>query len=132
MTRVVLIIYLSLSFICWDVLLLQNNFKRRRKFMSLFKSKNKLFKPDCVAKNCGYHDCKKCPVAVKNEGDDFQQRNDYQSAITKYEKAVSMESGYAVAWNNCAEAYEQARDHEQYLICHKKAVDLDPSIASSK
>jgi tetratricopeptide (TPR) repeat protein len=55
----------------------------------------------------------------------FQQLGQLQTAMHDYERALSLNPGYAEAHYNLADAYEEIPDYDRALREYKKAIDTD-------
>ncbi|KAL3695927.1 hypothetical protein R1sor_010003 [Riccia sorocarpa] len=49
-----------------------------------------------------------------------------EKAIAQYEKAVQLQPGYVIAWNNLADAYENQKEYLKALKAYEQALQLDP------
>jgi tetratricopeptide (TPR) repeat protein len=66
-----------------------------------------------------------------NQGVQYQQHGNLQTAMHNYERALSLNSGYAEAHYNLADAYEEIPDYDRALGEYKKAIDADVTFYSA-
>ena len=59
-------------------------------------------------------------------GIEVAQSGLWGEAIYRWERASSIDPGYAAAWNNLGIAYEQKGLFDQALEAYEKALDLEP------
>lgn len=52
-----------------------------------------------------------------------------EAAVKEYQKAVKLQPGYVVAWNNLGNALEKSRDLKGALKAYQEALTYDPSNA---
>ncbi|KAL2642652.1 hypothetical protein R1flu_010239 [Riccia fluitans] len=57
-----------------------------------------------------------------------------EKAIAQYEKAVQLQPGYVIAWNNLADAYENQKEFVKALKAYDQTLQLDPKnkVASAR
>jgi len=64
-------------------------------------------------------------VEINGKGEACFQDGDIDQAITCFEKAISLDSGYAVAYNNLGCVYMQANNYPTALEYLTKAYELE-------
>jgi len=63
--------------------------------------------------------------SYNNRGYQLQQQGQLQAAIEAYQRALSLNSGYAAAHYNLADAYEEIPNYEKALEEYQLAIDAD-------
>jgi tetratricopeptide (TPR) repeat protein len=60
-----------------------------------------------------------------NRGARLQQQAEIKAAIKAYDRALSLNSGYAEGHYNLADAYEEIPNYEKALEEYQRAIDAD-------
>jgi DNA-binding winged helix-turn-helix (wHTH) protein/Tfp pilus assembly protein PilF len=63
--------------------------------------------------------------ALNNRGFQLQRRGDINGAIEDYQRAIRLNSGYAEAHYNLADAYEEIPNYDKALDEYQRAIDAD-------
>jgi len=64
-------------------------------------------------------------IQINQQGESYFQDGEMDQAISCFEKAISIDPGYAEAYNNLACAYMQGNDYPTALEYITKAYELD-------
>lgn len=75
--------------------------------------------------NCP-NECSRCAIAIKTDGDVALSKNQLDSAIRLYKKAVFVEPKFAEAWVNLGNAYGMKSEYNNALSSFDKALAIDP------
>ena len=65
--------------------------------------------------------------ALLERGNEFRKKEDFDTAIYNYTKAIDKNPGYARAFSSRGNAYEQKKDHGSAIRDYTKAIELDPT-----
>ena len=66
-----------------------------------------------------------------NLGNTLKELEEYQKAMSSYEKAIQINPNYVDAHNNLGLAFYKLREFQKAISCHKKAIQLDPNNLNS-
>jgi tetratricopeptide (TPR) repeat protein len=69
------------------------------------------------------------PVALKKTGDEYARKEDYETAITYYQKAITLDRDYISAWNNLGYSFYKAGNTEYAKLCLEKVHSLKAAAA---
>jgi tetratricopeptide (TPR) repeat protein len=61
-----------------------------------------------------------------DDGLDYMQENDYESAILKFKKAIEIDPKFAFAWDNLGISYRKTNQYEQAIEAYKKSLEINP------
>lgn len=67
------------------------------------------------------------PVALFFEGNKCHIQNDPEGAIARYQKAVQLNPGFAEAYYNMGNAFQDLEMADQAIDAYRKVLDLDPA-----
>ena len=61
-----------------------------------------------------------------DDGLDYMQEGDYESAILKFKKAIEIDPKFAFAWDNLGISYRKTNQYEQAIEAYKKSLEINP------
>jgi len=65
------------------------------------------------------------------EGNELDEKEDFNGAIIKYTEAITLNPSYAPAYNNRGSAYQAKGDLDQAIKDYDKAIELNPKYANA-
>lgn len=65
------------------------------------------------------------------EGSRYTLQNDYNQAISCYQKAIEINPNFFLAYNNLGTAYTSLGQHQQAITCIQKAIEIDSNSAEA-
>merc|ERR1712217_573023 len=76
----------------------------------------------------------KLSKAYNAKGIALVELNKLDSVLEAYQKAVNLQPGYTIAWNNMGSVYEKKKNYEKALVCYRETLtyDKENSIAIQK
>lgn len=64
---------------------------------------------------------------LKEEGNDFYRKREYQNALESYQKAIEIDPCYKEAWFNGGMCYMQLEQTSKAMECFEEALKIDPN-----
>jgi tetratricopeptide (TPR) repeat protein len=62
-----------------------------------------------------------------NQGVDFADSGDFETAIASYSTAIELDRDYAMAYNNRGQAYYSLEQYDKALVDITRVIELDPN-----
>jgi len=70
-------------------------------------------------------------IAYNNRGNVYQYLEQYDKAISDYNKAIELNPNYAKAYNNRGVAYDDLKQYDKAISDYTKALELNPNYAEA-
>ncbi|MDD5109474.1 MAG: tetratricopeptide repeat protein [Candidatus Omnitrophica bacterium] len=68
-------------------------------------------------------------ILYNDQGNTYRSNGDFGQAIVNYNKAIEIDSNYALAYNNRGIAYQLQGNSQQAILDYNKVIEMDPNIA---
>lgn len=69
---------------------------------------------------------KKAAIKYYTKGQEYDEKGDFDKAISEYKKAVNKDPKFAFAWDNMGLSYRKKGDYKAAIDCYKRSLELDP------